>query len=432
MKFDCDGFYGTIFAIEGISDGRAVLNSPTGCRGQPAYFSDRIFPRENILNKQNFEEFFFFGQSRVPCTYLDSDDYISGSTEKLKMLLPAIAEKGDTFIAIVNSPGASLIGDDLNRFLREAKLEDKCMAIESSFYSKTVAFGFDNTIISVLKWLKLNQLPKIKRKINLLGLSIYNKHWEGTIAELTKICRLMGLDVISSPGAGSSVAEMRESVSASYNVVIFPEYCQKTAEWYEEEFNIPYIKSPHGAPLGFTATEEWINTIADITGVDPNPALEYIREMRTAAFHKLSRFYNERGFLKGMTFSLEADGSMALPVVRWLYEYLNMFPASVSVPPDSDPECIANLKTFITSCSMDECLSNKPENTPCEIFIGQGLKGTILKYNNICSENIDIANRSSDYIDVIPKTHLGGVGSLYILEQILNSANNIKYQNVFK
>lgn len=427
MNFDCDGFYGTLYAIEGISDGRVVLNGPTGCRGQPAYFSDRVYPRENILNRQNYEEFFFFGQSRIPCTYLDSDDYISGSTEKLKMILPAIAEKGDAFIAIVNSPGASLIGDDLNRFLREAKLEDKCMAFESSSYSKTVAFGFDNAIVSVLKWMRLNHLPKIRKRINLIGVSIYHKHWEGTIVELTKICRLMGLDVVSCPGAGSSTAELRESSSASYNIIIFPEYSQATAEWYLEEFNIPYIISPHGAPIGFSATEEWIYAIAEITGTDPNPAIDYINEAKNTAFHKLSRFYSERGFLKGMTFSVEADGSIALPVVKWLYEYLNMYPVSVAVKPGSYPEYTESLNRFLASGSLDEALLNRPEDTSCDIFIGEGLKGTILNYNGICNKNIDMANRSGDYIDIISKTHLGGIGALYLLEQILNAANTIRY-----
>jgi hypothetical protein len=75
---------------------------------------------------------------------------------------------------------------------------------------------------------------------------------------------------------------------------------------------------------------------------------------------------------------------------------------------------------------------NKPENTSCDIFIGEGLNGTALCYNAVCSTNIDIANRSGDYIDVIPKTHLGGVGALYLIEQILNAANTIKYQKTFK
>ncbi|ADN36986.1 oxidoreductase/nitrogenase component 1 [Methanolacinia petrolearia DSM 11571] len=429
LNFDCDGFYGTLFAIEGISDGRAVLNGPTGCRGHPAYFSDRVFSRNNPFKKINPEEFFFFGLPRIPLTYLDADDYIAGSGEKLEAILPKIADMDGSFIAIVNSPGASLIGDDLNRFLRDAGLQERCMAFESSSYSETVAAGFDAAIVSVLKWLKLNRLPGIKKRINLLGLSIYHKHWEGTRDELVKICMLMGLDVISSPGAGSSVAEMKESASASFNVIVFPEYSERTAGWYEDELGIPSIRSPHGAPVGFSATEEWINTIADATGADPEPALDYIKEMRRIAFHKLGRFYNERGFPKGMTFSVEADASIALPLVRWLYEYLNMFPVSVSIKPESDAGYGRTLCDFLESNSIGESLRVRPDDVPSDVFVGEGLKGSILRNNGLCLANIDIANRSGDYIDVVPKTHLGGAGALYLLEQILNAANRIRYKN---
>ena len=128
MILDPDGFIGTLLAIEGIADARAVMNGPTGCRGNPAYFSDRHFPRQNSLNRRSFEEPFFFGQSRIPCTYLDRDDYIMGSADKIRAVLPLVADKGDTFLAVVNSPGASLIGDDIDRFLSDASLDDRCNA----------------------------------------------------------------------------------------------------------------------------------------------------------------------------------------------------------------------------------------------------------------------------------------------------------------
>ena len=79
-------------------------------------------------------------------------------------------------MAIVNSPGASLIGDDLNRFLVDAGLEDVCMAFEEAAYSGPLPQGFDGTIAAILKWLRLNRLPKANNRVNLLGLSIFQKH----------------------------------------------------------------------------------------------------------------------------------------------------------------------------------------------------------------------------------------------------------------
>ena len=51
---------------------------------------------------------FYFGQPRVPATYLDDHDYVFGATDKLEKILPVVAQKGHSLVAVVNSPGAAL------------------------------------------------------------------------------------------------------------------------------------------------------------------------------------------------------------------------------------------------------------------------------------------------------------------------------------
>ena len=421
MKFEEDAFFGTLLAIEGITDARAVMNGPNGCRGNPAYFSDRHFPRDNSLNRRSFEELFYFGQSRIPCTYLDSDDYIHGSTEKLREILPLIAEKGDSFMAVVNSPGASLIGDDLNRFLKEAGLEDKCMAFEDAGYSGPLPAGFDKTIVAVLKWLRLNRLPKSKDRVNLLGFSIYQKYWKGNIAELTRLCELMGLSVVSAPGAGSDTATIRESATASYNIVIYPEYAGQTAEWYESELGIPAVRPSAGAPVGFDATESWIREVAGATGRDPTPALEDIRRKRTDAYHQISRYFNESGYPKGATFGIKADSSFAFPLVKWLYEYLGMLPVSVELMAGEDTETVRKLTEFLESAGLTETLSADPGTVMQDFCFSDGISGEHLVLTGRCRCPVEIFNRISGEIEFTQKAFLGGEGALYILERIFNA-----------
>lgn len=427
MKLDADGFIGMLLAIEGISDARAVMNGPTGCRGNPAYFSDRHFPRDNSLNRRSFEELFFFGQSRIPCTYLDSDDYIHGSTQKLQDILPLIAAKGDSFMAIVNSPGASLIGDDLNRFLVDAGLEDVCMAFEEAAYSRPLPQGFDEAIATILKWLRLNRLPKANNRVNLLGLSIFQKHWKGNITELTRLCELMGLSVVSVPGAGSSTAMLRESATASYNLVVFPEYAKETAAWYEAELDIPAVSSPGGAPVGFDATEAWIREIARATGRNPTPALEEIRRKRTYAYHQISRFHNEAGYPKGASFAVRADSSFALPLVRWLYDYLGMLPVSIELMPGEDCEAKRNLIEFLESVHLREALAADPETKMPDIYFSDGISGKHLVSSGKCRRAVEIYNRTTSDIEFIEKALLGGEGAFYILEQVFTTLKEFSY-----
>ena len=418
MILDPDGFIGTLLAIEGIKDARAVLNGPTGCRGYPAYFSDRHYPRDDLLNRGSLEELFFFGQPRIPCTYLDSEDYIHGSTQKLQEILPLMAEKGATFLAVVNSPGASLIGDDLKRIFAEAHLDDTCIAFEGAAYSRPLPEGFDEAITAVLRWLRLNNLPRMKNRVNLLGFSMFQKHWQGNIAEIRHLCELMGLTVVSVPGGGSCVSEMRESTTAAFNIVIFPEYCRKTAEFYESEYGISSVYSPGGAPVGFDATETWIHTIATATGCDPSPALAEIRKLRIHAYHQIARYYHEAGYPKNTTFAIRGDSSFVLPVTSWLHEYLGMVPVSIELMAGEDSDTVAYLKEYLATNSISGIIGKRPALVRPDFYFSDGLSGKDLELSGRCRKSVEIFNKETGDIQFIQKSFLGGKGALWILEQI--------------
>ncbi len=423
MIDDADGFLGSLLTIEGIVDARAMINGPNGCRGYPAYLSDRLLPRDTCLTRRSFEELFFFGQSRIPCTYLDADDYIAGSTAKLSAILPLIAEKGDTLIAIVNSPGASLIGDDLNRFIRQAGLARRCIAFEDAWYSKPLPAASDETVVALLEWLSLNNLPKIKRGVNLLGLSLYQRYWEGNARELIHLCTLMGLHVICK-WTGSPVAEIRESTSASHNLVIFPEYATKTAAWYENKFGIPPVISPAGAPIGFSATEVWIRTVAAALSVDPGLALDYLNSQKNRAYHIISRSSHEASSIRGLTFGIRADISVALPLITWLYSYLNMLPVCIEVGQGGDEDQHRSLIRFLEDHTLSSALGVSAESASPDFYFAEGIFGEHLAFSGVCRSYFDLSNRMYTVLEFIQRALIGGVGSLMLLEYIFRDHMN--------
>ncbi|MDD1729155.1 MAG: hypothetical protein LUQ50_08795 [Methanospirillum sp.] len=423
MIDDADGFLGTLLAVEGIVDACAVINGPNGCRGYPAYLADRLLSRDASPTKRSLDELFYFGQSRIPCTYLDGDDYIAGSTAKLAAIMPLIAEKGDTLIAIINSPGASLIGDDLNRFIRQSDLAGRCIAFEDAWYSQPLSTGFDETVVAVLKWLTINRLPKVKRSVNLLGLSLYQRYWEGNVQELIHLCTLMGLYVIST-WAGSTVAEIRESPSASHNLVIFPEFASKTAAWYEKEFGIPAVLSPQGAPIGFSATEAWIRTVATALNVDPGLALEYLNTQKKRAYHIISRSSHEASSIRGLTFGIRADVSWALPLMTWLYSYLNMLPVCIEIGHGGDEEQRRSVLSFLKEHHLSSVLEVSAESALPDFYFAEGIGGEHLALSGICRSYFDLSNRMYTDIEFIQRAVVGGAGSLMFLEYIFRDHMN--------
>ena len=86
-----DSLTGAILAVEGIRDAAAVLNGPTGCKYFHGAIAEDQLPRAGSFDPLLYSERFYFGQPRVPATYLDSDDYIFGASDKLRRILPIVA-----------------------------------------------------------------------------------------------------------------------------------------------------------------------------------------------------------------------------------------------------------------------------------------------------------------------------------------------------
>lgn len=120
--------------------------------------------------------------------------------------------------------------------------------------------------------------------VNLLGISIYQKHWQGSLSGLRRVLEAMGLRVGAMLGAGCSVAEIRALRAARHNVVLHQEYADAISPWIEARYGVPTMVPGAGAPIGFEATEQWLREVAAAVGCDPSPALRHIEDARRVAF----------------------------------------------------------------------------------------------------------------------------------------------------
>ena len=415
-----DGFTGAIMAVEGIRDAAVLLNGPTGCKFYHAAMSDGQLPRQASMDPLQFAEEFYFGQPRVPATYLDNQDYVFGATEKLEKILPAVAAKGHRLIAVVNSPGAALIGDDLERFIATAGLPVPCLALESAGFSDRFSQGFQEAVVRVLQRLAPPRLPVRRGQVNLVGLSVFHRHWAGDVAELTRLLGLCGITVNTVLCAGCTVAELERVAAAEANLVVHDEFTGRLGPFLTSHSGTLSVGSIQGAPMGFRQTQHWIETACEALNVDATPALEAIDRDRQRAYEILSRFNSLTGLPRGATFALITDGSIALPMTRWLYEYLGMVPVSVIVQ-ERTPDCAAALTRFLTAIDCQSALNADLSTVqPDLVFGGEGVIGRF-RARGIPIGGIDIALPGSAAIEIIDRCQLGATGSLWLLERILNS-----------
>ena len=414
-----DGFSGAITAVEGIRDAAVLLNGPTGCKYYHGALSDGRFPRKSSMDPLKYSDEFYFGQPRVPATYLDDQDYIFGATEKLDRILPKVAGKGHRLIAVVNSPGAALIGDDLERFIAGATLPVPCVAVESAGFSDGFAHGFQDAVIRTLKRLSPPSLPIQPKQVNLIGVSIFHRHWEGDVEELKRLFGLCGIEVNAVLCAGCSVADLEALGSAEANLVVHQEFADELIPFIESAFGRPSLIPTTGAPIGFEETERWIEGVCESLRADPGPAFADIHQARKRAYDALSRFNSLTGLPKGATFALKADGSIALPLTRWLYDYLGMVPVSVSAN-DAVTEQRESLRNFLEEIGCAAAWeSDAADCVPDLVFGDEGFIGRF-QARGLPVFGVDIAMPGGGNMEIIPRCIVGASGALWLLERILN------------
>lgn len=418
-ELDPDGLTGAILAIEGIRDAAVLLNGPTGCKFYHAAISEGQLPRESSYDPLQYQDEFYFGQPRVPATYLDRDDYVFGASEKLERILPVVAAKGHRLIGVINSPGAALIGDDLARFIEAAELDVPCVAIESTGYSGVVQEGFQDALIRTLEVLDPPARSPLPHRVNLIGMSIEQLHWEGSRAELCRLLELCGIEVGAVLSAGATVAELEWARSASCNVMVHEEYGDALAGWCEQNWSLDTLRPLAGAPIGFDATETWLRGICERLAVDPAPGLLPVDQARMRAVSHIKRFNSLTGLPKGATFSVHAPASTALTLTSWLHDYLGMAPVTVRSSTPQSPLNEALATTLLGCRAADPAVSGPLQ--PADCVFADGARLAALQLQEPALGGIELALPSRGRIDVVPKAVLGAGGALHLLEWVLTA-----------
>ena len=401
-----DSITGMIFALEGMQNTVVLLNGPMGCRFYHSTTSQFLairpvlyLPDDESGNRvpvdyNNLNDW-FFRQERIPCTYLDGYDYVYSTRDKVSRAIDYIAANVDfDIIAIINSPGAALIGDNLLEIAREKLGKRRVVMLESSGYSLDFSSGYSDALLAMLKQVGApaweaegrKKNDQGKRKINLLGLSIWHRNIQGDIDELKRMFAMCGIEVNAIPCAGCSFEELKSLPEADLNVVLYPETGLESAKYLKETLGTPYYQCEY-LPIGFNAYEKMIFDICDILDCSFDEFRTESEKARALAWYKIREINQAYGKPKGVRFYVDGDASVAASYTAFLRDYLGMEPS-----PAEDAELVFSNANVITELM----LRNK-------VFCG-----------------IEISLPGMGYTDLLPKTHMGIKGCLFLIEQVLN------------
>ena len=439
-----DSFSGILFALEGIAHTVTLINGPTGCKFYHSATSDNQTIRQFEFDPLNYPEKWYFGQPRVPCTYLDSGDYIYGSREKLTEALEFLQDHvAFDLLCIVNSPGAALIGDDLVGIAGTVIRDKPVVLVETPGFSSDICTGYENAVLHLLENLLIGETPYIapdkesvsrhspqlrrsaepdtqkRPRVNILGLSIFHKYYAGDAAELERLFNLCGIDVNCILCAGCSLESIQNIEHADLNVVLHPEYGLRTANYLNEHFGTLFYRGD-GLPLGFSAVESFFSDICEALDTETSAFTEECDRARGRVYPYISRVNSLTGLPKGVEFAVEGTYSELYSYIRFLTQYLGMIPECASIQNIQSDCAKGRLQELLTGLGLPQILDCDISQTRSELVLGSGNTIAGLRARKHEFVGIETCLPTLGYIDIIPKTHLGIQGALMLVEQVLN------------
>ncbi|MCQ2512304.1 MAG: oxidoreductase, partial [Lachnospiraceae bacterium] len=325
-KSECikpDSLTGIIFAMEGIKKAMVLLNGPMGCKFYHSTTSQFLSLRpmlhlpsgdgeQKVPVDYNYLNEWFFRQPRVPSTALDGYDYVYGTGEKVAEALKYIHDMVDfDLLAIVNSPGASLIGDNLKELADRILPDKNCVMLESPGYSLEYDEGYQIASLELLKQMKglinqedfENKNAADKKRVNLLGLSIWDRYLEGDRAEWKSMLDLCGIEVNCCLCAENTFEELRNITKADLNIVIDPDRSLESAKYLKQTYGMEYYIC-ESLPVGFAATEKIIGDICGILHENAQAFTAASEYARAVVYSKVNDIYHMCGLPRGATFAV--------------------------------------------------------------------------------------------------------------------------------
>lgn len=416
-----DSISGILFALEGLERTVVLLNGPTGCKFYHSATSDNQTIRQFEFDPLNYPEKWYFGQPRVPCTYLDSRDYIYGSREKLTEALEFLRENVSfDLLCVVNSPGAALIGDDLSGIVGRTIPDKPYLTLETPGFSSDICSGYETAAIELAGRFGPKRAEKKKAgTVNILGLSIYHRNWAGDKEELSRLFRLCGIGVNCFLCAGCTPEALGTLAEAELNVVLNPEYGLKTAQYLKDCFGVPFYVCD-GPPVGFSATEKMMREICMLLHAEDKACLTDSEKARGRVYPFVSRINSLTGLPKGVSFAVEGTYSELYAYIAFLSRYFGMIPECAAVRNERCDCFKGRLLNLLGDLGASDAAARDLLQTNSELVFASGNTIARLKLGNHVFSGIEIALPSLGYVDVVPKTHLGVRGALLLTEQVLN------------
>lgn len=246
-------------AMEGV---HYVLHAPQGDT-----YADLLFTMIERLKK------------RPPVTYttFQARDLGGDTAELFKTAAREAFERfSPTAMLVGSSCTAELIQDDPGGLCKALDLPIPVVPLELPSYQRKENWGASETFYQLVRSLAQpadsahQRDAGAKPRCNILGPTALGFRHRDDLTEISKLLTGIGIDVNVVAPLSATPADIARLHDADFNVVLYPEVANLSAQWLERQFKQPFTKT---TPIGNSATRQFIVEVAELAGLNAEAAL---------------------------------------------------------------------------------------------------------------------------------------------------------------